>query len=92
VYIVRDETGKVVATMPDNPSATVEGKRAMVQRALDPLVRDAVTDYEKAAAKRALDVALAAVETRSAEDAIKGALDMYAADVDRAVRLKTGKP
>ncbi len=80
--IVRDETGKVVAAMPYGP--TLEDRRAEVQRALEPLMKDAVADYEKAAARRATDVALAAVETRSVAEAIKTALDMYAADVDRA--------
>jgi len=83
-----DPSGNVVMTIPRAP--TVEEKREEVQRALEPLVRNAVADYEKAAAKRALDVALAAVEKRPAKAAIQSAFAMYQADVDRAVRLKTG--
>ncbi len=89
-WIIRDADGKEVARIPTWEGGLPE-RREKIQRALEPLVRNAVEPYEKVAAKRAFDMALAAAETKSARDAIQAALDMYQADVDRAVRLKTGK-
>ena len=89
-WIIRDKDGKEVARVP-TWEAGLPQRREQIQRALEPLVRDAVEPYEKVAAKRAFDMALAAAETKSAKDAVQAALDMYQADVDRAVRLKTRK-
>jgi len=89
-WIIRDKDGKEVARIP-TWEAGLPQRREQIARALEPLVRNAVEPYEKVAAKRALDMALAAAETKSGRDAIQAALDMYQADVERAVRLKTGK-
>lgn len=85
-----DPSSKLVASVPSLDARFGE-RQAQVQRALEPLVSDAVTDCEKAAAKRALDMARAMVETQDVDEAVKRALDMYAADVDRAVRMKSAK-
>lgn len=72
-------------------SELVRQQREQVQRALAPLAQNAVTDYEKAAAKRATDIAMVSVESLPVAQVLKTAFEMYRDDVDRAVRLRTGK-
>lgn len=77
-WCVKDPDGKMVSHF--RPESLDE-KRGKVQRALEPLARNAVTDREKAAAKRAIELASAMVETVSVQDAIKAGLARYDADV-----------
>ncbi len=97
MQLVDTKTGEVITELPsqvemeEDERHRVAHAQERVRQALEPLNRNAVTDYERIAAKRATEVALASVESRSVEQVLKTAFEMYQADVDRAVRLRTGK-